>query len=301
LNELDARAILGVSDTATFKEIKTAYRSLVRVYHPDRAGSDAEAQAKATQVMGRINEAWATIEARENAGQLGSKDYSSSSRNESASWSVSRRRPNSNECELCGSTPAQKYSLKGNRVFITSLQRIGYDGVLCKSCALAFGREALRQTMLFGWWGIWFFLSPFVIIYLGIQLFQVNRMTEPQYRDSRVMTPFDVPMASQPSPLKQPGPLIVSGLAIAVILAFMFSSPSPSSDYSNVDVPASTHTKFCWTQGDASGNVQNVDCADSSAYYREVVKVADPSQCPSTAPIYLAADAQGQYMCLGYK
>ena len=301
MNELDARAVLGVSEKATFKEIKSAYRSLVRVYHPDRAGSDAESQAKATQVMGRITEAWATIESREQSGLLGTTDYSSSSQSETSNWSVSRRRPTSNECELCGSTPAQKFSLKGNRVFITSLQRIGYDGVLCKSCALAFGREALRQTMLFGWWGIWFFLSPFVIAYLGIQLIQVNRMLEPQYRDARVSTPFDVPMASQPSPLKQPGPLAVTGLAMAVILALMFSNPSPSSNYDNVDIPSTTQTMYCWTQGDASGNVQNVDCADSSAYYREVTKVFDPSQCPATASIYLAADAQGQYTCLGYK
>lgn len=301
MNELDARAVLGVSDTATFKEIKTAYRSLVRVYHPDRAGADSESQAKATQVMGRINEAWATIESRENAGTLGATDYSSSSRNEPSSWSVARRKPNSKECELCGSTPAQKFSLKGNRVFITSLQRIGYDGVLCKSCALAFGREALRQTMLFGWWGIWFFLSPFIIIYLGIQLIQVNRMVEPQYRDARVITPFDVPVASQPSPLKQPGPLIVTGLALVVILALMFSNPSPSSNYTNVDVPTTSAPKYCWTQGDASGNVKNVDCTDTSAYYREVTKVFDPAQCPATATIYLAADAQGQYTCLGYR
>jgi hypothetical protein len=301
LNELDARAVLGVSETATFKEIKTAYRSLVRVYHPDRAGSDAESQAKATQVMGRINEAWNTIESRESAGLLGSKDYTSSTRSDSSSWSVARRKPNSNECELCGSTPAQKFSLKGNRVFITSLQRIGYDGVLCKSCALAFGREALRQTMLFGWWGIWFFLSPFVIVYLGIQLIHVNRMKEPQYRDARVITPFDVPMASQPSPLKQPGPLAVAGVAITVILALMFSNPSPTPDYSNVDVPTTAPAMYCWTQGDESGNVQNVDCADSSAYYREVTKVFDPAQCPATAAIYLAADAQGFYTCLGYK
>lgn len=301
MNELDARAILGVSETATFKEIKTAYRSLVRVYHPDRAGSDAESQAKATQVMGRINEAWNAIESRESNGVLGSKDYSSSTRSESTNWSVSRRKTNSKECELCGSTPAKKFSLKGNRVFITSLQRIGYNGILCKSCALAFGREALRQTMLAGWWGIWFFLSPFVIIYLAIQLFQVNRMPEPQYRDARVITPFDVPMASQPSPLKQPGPMLVSGLAISVILSLMFSNPSPYTDYSEVDVPVATQTKFCWTQGDASGNVQNVDCSDVTAYYREVAKVSDPSLCPATAPIYLTADSQTQYLCLGYK
>ncbi len=301
LNELDARSVLGVSDTATFKEIKTAYRSLVRVYHPDRAGSDSESQAKATQVMSRINEAWSTIESRENSGLLGQKDYSSSAKYKSASWSAASRRPNTNECELCGSIPAQRFSLKGNRVFITSLQRIGYSGVLCKSCALAFGREALQQTMLFGWWGIWFFLSPFVIINLSFQLFRVNRMDEPQYRDARVMTPFDAPVASRPSPLKQPVPLVVTGLAFVIISALIFSNPSPSTNYINEDVSSTGLPKYCWTQVDALEQVQNVDCNDVLAYYKEVLKVLDPAGCPATSPSYLGPNEQGYYTCLEYK
>jgi hypothetical protein len=249
--------------------------------------------------MGRITEAWATIESRENSGVLGTSDYSASSSSSQPSWSVARRKPNKNECEMCGSTPAQRFRLKGNRVFLFSLQRLGYEGVLCKSCALAFGRESMRQTMLFGWWGLWFFLAPFVMAHLGFQLWQINRMPEPQYRDARISSPFDVPIASQSSPFKQPAPLVVLGIVIAYFLFAGFSDSSstyPSSNTSTTNTPS-----LCWTAGNVDNNVKNIDCADPSAYYIETLKVTDLLNCPATASNYLKAGENGYYTCLELK
>lgn len=44
-----ARVILGVSATASYAEIQSAYRLLVSRWHPDRAGLDPKAQAERTR------------------------------------------------------------------------------------------------------------------------------------------------------------------------------------------------------------------------------------------------------------
>jgi molecular chaperone DnaJ len=48
--EKDYYAILGVSDTATAKEIKTAYRKLSRQYHPDANAGDASAEERFKEI-----------------------------------------------------------------------------------------------------------------------------------------------------------------------------------------------------------------------------------------------------------
>lgn len=50
------RAILGVSETATLEEIKSAYRKLARDFHPDRNPGDENAAAKFRQVQDAYDE-----------------------------------------------------------------------------------------------------------------------------------------------------------------------------------------------------------------------------------------------------
>ncbi|MDD4617462.1 MAG: TerB family tellurite resistance protein [Alphaproteobacteria bacterium] len=56
--------VLGISETATTAEIKSAYRSLIREHHPDRlvaSGVPAEYIAAATEKMKRINAAYDAV------------------------------------------------------------------------------------------------------------------------------------------------------------------------------------------------------------------------------------------------
>ncbi|HEY1879976.1 MAG TPA: DnaJ domain-containing protein [Caulobacteraceae bacterium] len=53
LSLLDARALLGVSETATAAEIEAAYRRLMLRAHPDQGGTDALA-AKLTAARERL-------------------------------------------------------------------------------------------------------------------------------------------------------------------------------------------------------------------------------------------------------
>ncbi|HKO19679.1 MAG TPA: J domain-containing protein [Acidobacteriaceae bacterium] len=58
----DALKTLGLKPTATPDEIRQAYRDLVKVWHPDRFGTDARLRAKAEEHLKAINSAFHTLE-----------------------------------------------------------------------------------------------------------------------------------------------------------------------------------------------------------------------------------------------
>ena len=51
----EARRVLGLGETATLKEIKSAYRRMASRYHPDKHSGDAHAESE--EMMKRLN--WA--------------------------------------------------------------------------------------------------------------------------------------------------------------------------------------------------------------------------------------------------
>ncbi len=81
----DPYEVLGVPRTATADEIKTAYRTLAKKYHPDNYAGTQLADV-ATEKMAEINEAYDAImsgkaQSFQSAGQSGSYSYQGYSRN----------------------------------------------------------------------------------------------------------------------------------------------------------------------------------------------------------------------------
>lgn len=60
--EPDPLKILGLKSNASPDDIRQAYRDLVRVWHPDRFGTDARLRAKAEEHLKTINAAFHTLE-----------------------------------------------------------------------------------------------------------------------------------------------------------------------------------------------------------------------------------------------
>ena len=58
----EALKILGVGPGATPKEVKEAYRDLVKVWHPDRFGSDPRLRQKAEEKLKEINDAYGLLQ-----------------------------------------------------------------------------------------------------------------------------------------------------------------------------------------------------------------------------------------------
>lgn len=56
-----AYRVLGLAPGATVDEVKTAYRDLAQVWHPDRFPDNNRLQEKAQQNLQRINEAYALL------------------------------------------------------------------------------------------------------------------------------------------------------------------------------------------------------------------------------------------------
>lgn len=65
--------VLGVSEKASEEDIKRAYRSLVKKYHPDRYAGDPKAEAAASEKLKQINQAYDMLIKMRQTGQ----DYSS--------------------------------------------------------------------------------------------------------------------------------------------------------------------------------------------------------------------------------
>ena len=70
----DPYSILGVSSDATDEEVKNAYRTLARKYHPDNYGDDNPLKDLANEKMQEINSAYDEIQRMRSSGG-GSSTY----------------------------------------------------------------------------------------------------------------------------------------------------------------------------------------------------------------------------------
>ena len=64
----DPYKVLGVPSSATDEEVKNAYRSLARKYHPDNYGDDNPLKELANEKMQEINAAYDEIQRARQAG-----------------------------------------------------------------------------------------------------------------------------------------------------------------------------------------------------------------------------------------
>lgn len=304
MNESIARKILGLASDANFRAAKIAYRNLVRIHHPDRAATDQAAQRLASERMSQINEAWEYLEQREKSGVFGQADGTTSSWQSSTDW-IKYRNRNPDECELCGSTPAKKFDVRGLQQIIFRYALIGYRGTLCKSCAQSAGREALRTTLLQGWWGLFWFINYYFILALSIKLWVISRMKSPLFRDLRVITPFDVPLSPGKSPLRQPVPLfffVGSLLLLGTSFVPSDSSVSPTPSSTNQSTGSSnTPTLKCWTEPNETGKVRVVGCNSFEAHLIELARVFDESRCPTWYLGTIKDEESGAFYCVGLK
>ena len=311
MDEYEARAILGVSESADFSEIKKSYRSLVKAMHPDMAPKDAASQERATTAMGRLNEAWELIQMSEKAGTLGSSGFENRSDfnfDTGSSFDVRPRATLNDECEICGSWPAIPLILSTVSTFWIFLSRTNYEGSLCRSCGLAMSRFYLKESLVKGWWGLGALFMPLVIFRAVHSERQLLDLGDPTYRDALVITPQELPMLVDSHPAKQPLPLLASALALAIVGWFFLSDSSSTSNTPTSNPSGSTSSNsayadyergkcFLMITGSVENTVSPISCDSGDADAISLGIVANEAMCPASYQ-YTVFLSQGKIACL---
>jgi hypothetical protein len=279
VNEARAREILGCTPDATFKELKSSYRKMIMLVHPDKAAQDEKSQSKAKESSSRLNEAWEYLEKREQMGLLGTSENEHLF-TESASRS---RSTYPHECDVCGFAPATKIVAPMVSTFIYFFRKSKYELNACKNCGIAMSRMALRQSLIKGWWGLGIVFMPNVIYRYFENLNRLKKIGNPSFRDPDVVTLSDYPFMIPKSPFKEPVPLVASLIAIFLIASLFFGGSSGSSPYQAPDdYFGKVGTCYEEVSSDGGQKIGMVDCDNTSATLRSIAVVVLSSYCPST-------------------
>jgi DnaJ domain len=152
IDQPDYYADLGVSSSATAQEIKTVYRALARIYHPD-VNRDRAASA----TFRKITEAYEVLgdpERRKNYDRMFSSKEEEE--NEDEPESESKITVDPIVCSVCRKVAAQpRYLLFRSVVSIVFMTtRTPKHGVYCVECAKNVSFRSSLISALFGWWGV---------------------------------------------------------------------------------------------------------------------------------------------------
>lgn len=215
MNESKAREILGCKSNSTFKEIRSNYRKMIMLAHPDKVNQDFKSQERAKEISSRLNLAWEYLERREKEGLLGKPEIASTG----IPFQARGRMPNTNECDICGFENAIRISAPFVKSFIYFFRRGKYEFNLCKFCGFALSRMALRETLIKGWWGVGVVFIPYYAFkYFGNSK-KLGKMNNPGFRVASVISMSEYPLLVPPTPFKQPLPILASSAAILIILS----------------------------------------------------------------------------------
>lgn len=307
MNEVEARAVLGISPTATLSEARKAHRDLAKVFHPDRhAMASGEDVKRANDAMARINHAFEALEQLSAQGRLGlneSEEAMSGSPRAETNW----RPPRKNECFMCGYGPATPATFQGYSGFLFWFTSQKFRGSFCRSCGLMLFRETQSINLTRGWWGIVIFPMLYVAVANVFNLLKIKRLPFVSNRDANVVTPMPFPAPNVRPVLGRPMVWLASGLAIFILFTWVGSSlqsGSPSGGTTRSTTQPAVRTpaipapdpqlalqqlldlrRFeigsCWSDPNADGMIQPVFCSDSTARFEVSKVVSQENDCPA--------------------
>ncbi len=275
MNVYEAGMLLNLGSNASLSEAEAAYKKQARIFHPDKyVGESAEKQRKATDVMVRLNEAIAVI--RQAGGVKSGANAGSSTSSSRYSFSLTPRRPNSNECGICGAQPAKPIKLVGVSSAFLWYSKAMFADSACSACAVHLFNDLQAQNLTKGWWGF-----PGIFIMLKSALANAfvisgqKRSPRPHHRDPSVITPLDFPLPPNSSVGSRPSTWLVTGVAVTILFLF-FSVLSENNGQvpgfdgrsNNNSIPRTVSVGSCFVQlPDSSGNIARRSCSAPDAYW----------------------------------
>lgn len=231
--------MLGVSNEATLGEARKAYKSLIKVFHPDLNSGTPEQARQATDATARINQAWDTLEDLDKRGLLGRFVEDAQAPGHGApEFRLHPRQPNWAECVICGSTPAAGATFRFIQTFLLWFQSASLSGTFCRACGVEVFRDAQSRLLTRGWWGLGILALPFMAVGNLLARRAVRAQEMPSYRDFNVVTPTDQPLFPGRPVLRRPAVLLVLAVIVAAVVGVVASSAlqvasSPSSSSAN--------------------------------------------------------------------
>ena len=302
MNEVEARAVLGISASATLSDARKAQRDLAKVFHPDRhASGSPDDVRRATDAMSRINQAFDTLERLAAQGRLGKEDEPDFS-GASAGPRFMRRPAYVNECFMCGYGPAAPATFRAYAGFLLWFSSQRFQGSFCRSCGHMLFRETQSINLTRGWWGLVIFPMVFSLIANTANWMQLKKLSPPATRDEAVVSPLPFPAPPVRPVVARPTVWIASGIAVFVLFSFFSASlSSPSTPASvpatqPIDIPVPSvdpkaalewilyedrfTTGACWSAADGTGMIEPVACTNPRAAYQVTNTSAIDTNCP---------------------
>ena len=120
-------------------------------------------------------------------------------------------------CQICGSGPTTRASLREVRGRILSSGTRNYDGPLCRDCGRSIGRFMQANTLSLGWWGIFAaIITPFYALINASSLFAFGRLGPVRATPTSIGPPMD-PGRTVWSRKRSYVPVVLIGIVMAFV------------------------------------------------------------------------------------
>jgi hypothetical protein len=279
--------ILGISPSASGEEIAAAWREKAKRLHPDLFQDVShELQAAMTTEMARVNSAYQYLksdldEARRLFGQV--HDFGANTSTDPPNSSQQSRSHTAHvrpHCELCGALNVQDFKFSRQVGLIFQRRIASVELKLCRSCALAVGRDFQSRTLLSGWWGlISFFANAAYVWQNSAQLRTANSMADPAAPVGYRVDSLDPGRPVWKRARSWPAPLIICGW---LAFSFAYSPDDSTSTRQQDEAIADWETGTCVEGASLLGPI---DCSEPHRG-KIVSKTTSESECPSTAELF---------------
>lgn len=284
-----AHAVLGVEPETPLDEVKRRYRMRAQMLHPDRQVERPELANEAARAMSELNEAWNVISSAENDGTRGRAPGMSRVDSED-----NRRLPFEGECDMCGSAPARRVTLRSitGLILLWRSRKTSLD--LCRTCGTSAFREIQSETLIKGWWGIIAIYANVVVALMNVFAWRGHQtgLPAPQRRDPDVVAPFPPGLGLAGPVFKRPPVLLASGAAIIGYALLITAGSANDNSTPDPTAPIRDSGSSIGTCLDVNGGI--ADCSGPAARYQITEQVPAASYC---GYLEVFTDSEGHVYC----
>ena len=301
--------VLGVDADADSEAIRRAYHRKAQLLHPDRHATAAEpVRQEAESAMKTLNQAWDTLKDPDSRQRYdfehGLADEDGAAAASGPRWAEGRP-AGADECELCGSGPAEPIVLRHETGKIIWRTRRRLEGTFCRDCGLALFRSTQNRTLITGWWGVLsFFVNIGSVLGNTAVWWKLRDLAAPR-RDPAVVSYLESPLDPGKPVFRRAG-VWVAALVLLFVASAVAGESSTEDDYYSTPSYSTPYTPSysgggytpvsndSWSEADKaelrSGGVRaGLSYTEASCIVRHLTNRYSPSDYISQSAVATAA------------